>query len=201
MKRTYMKTVKQPDRQPFPLSKQAVKAMYYEEHVSMCEIGKKAKRSRQCVARWMTYWGFQRRTSLEGLRLARKDAAHGPNWKGGEWFQPSSGYWVVYAPSHPYASTRNTIRRCRAVAEERIGRLCTEQEVVHHLDFDKANDEPENLCVLSKRLHALLHMALGRVGAAKLLRRKCPNLPSITAKLVKLVYTDRVAEVTINERR
>ena len=47
----------------------------------------------------------------------------------------------------------------RVVAEKLLGRALTDEEVVHHVDGNKRNNDPENLMVLpSQSEHAKLHM-------------------------------------------
>lgn len=45
----------------------------------------------------------------------------------------------------------------RYVAERVIGRKLNHREVVHHVDGNKLNNEPDNLEVMSLELHARLH--------------------------------------------
>src|SRR4051812_22873429 len=45
----------------------------------------------------------------------------------------------------------------RHVVETREGRRLTRDEVVHHVDADPFNNEPENLVVLSRAEHMRLH--------------------------------------------
>jgi DNA-directed RNA polymerase subunit RPC12/RpoP len=47
----------------------------------------------------------------------------------------------------------------RVVAEMKLGRPLSSEEVVHHIDGDKNNNDPKNLMVLpSQKEHARLHM-------------------------------------------
>lgn len=45
----------------------------------------------------------------------------------------------------------------RLVAEEILGRPLASHEVVHHIDGDRANNEPSNLEVLARADHMRLH--------------------------------------------
>lgn len=45
----------------------------------------------------------------------------------------------------------------RVIAEGKIGRKLTSDEVVHHIDGNKLNNNPENLMVVTKEEHARIH--------------------------------------------
>ena len=49
----------------------------------------------------------------------------------------------------------------RALVEEHIGRELTEDEVVHHIDGNKLNNDISNLMVMTKRAHSKLHYMQG----------------------------------------
>jgi len=46
------------------------------------------------------------------------------------------------------------------VAERILGRKLTEDEVVHHVDGNKTNNDPRNLMVLTRAQHSALHTRL-----------------------------------------
>jgi len=68
----------------------------------------------------------------------------------------SAGYLMVWAPEHPKAS-RGRIFEHILVAEQKIGRYLQSGEQVHHIDFDKQNNEPENLLIVSASEHQKYH--------------------------------------------
>ena len=45
----------------------------------------------------------------------------------------------------------------RIIMERIIGRRLSYNEVVHHIDGDKDNNDPANLMVVTRREHALIH--------------------------------------------
>ena len=52
----------------------------------------------------------------------------------------------------------NSIHEHRIVAEKKIGRKLMKNEVVHHIDEDKHNNDPENLMIFnSQKEHATYH--------------------------------------------
>lgn len=66
-----------------------------------------------------------------------------PAYNGGRY--KCNGYYVVFSPDHPFASKKNLVLEHRLIMEKKIGRYLTEQEVVHHIDRDKTNNDPDNL--------------------------------------------------------
>lgn len=56
----------------------------------------------------------------------------------------------------------------RVVAELKLGRALLPGEIVHHIDGDKWNNDPDNLAVMTQAEHARIHCIErhhGRVGA------------------------------------
>lgn len=78
-------------------------------------------------------------------------------WKGG--LQYSNGYGV-----YRVTISGRRIYMHRAVAEEALGRQLTEDEHVHHIDRNKANNARSNLIVLSEQDHTRLHQAISNEG-------------------------------------
>lgn len=71
-----------------------------------------------------------------------------------------NGYVLIYDPDNPSSMTSGHpgyVYEHRAVAERILGRPLDVDEVVHHLDHDRSNNSPENLCVMSENAHAQLH--------------------------------------------
>jgi hypothetical protein len=83
-----------------------------------------------------------------------------PRWKGGQTVY--MGYIVIRKPDHPKAHNSYVFLH-RLVAEEKLGRFLVDGETVHHINGDRLDNRPENLEVLSHRLHGRLHS--GRPGA------------------------------------
>lgn len=80
-----------------------------------------------------------------------------PRWQGGFYYKDS--YKYIYAPLHPNANALGYVREHRICMEDKLKRFLSPQEVVHHIDSDKGNNNIENLelfCNQSK--HALCHM-------------------------------------------
>jgi transposase-like protein len=74
-----------------------------------------------------------------------------------------NGYLGIYKPDHPSSYKNNGnwdgwIYEHRFIAEQLLGRPLRDGEVVHHLDCNKDNNNPENIVVLAGRgCHMRLH--------------------------------------------
>jgi hypothetical protein len=76
----------------------------------------------------------------------------------------SDGRALTFAPTHPAANEDGRVLRARLVVEERLGRLLTSSEIVHHINFDCTDDHPDNLLAMSRSEHTALHKLLRRLG-------------------------------------
>ena len=93
---------------------------------------------RKCVQGWRT------KVSREGIL----DEVH--------------GYVVVRRPGHPNARQNGYVLEHRLVMSEHLGRPLTDEEVVHHRDGDRKNNQLCNLELLGSNAdHARLHGQLG----------------------------------------
>jgi len=77
-------------------------------------------------------------------------------FKGGR-IKHGDGYILIYAPTHPAANHRYVFEH-RLVMEKTLGRYLTREEIVHHIDGDKANNVPENLMLFpNESTHQYYH--------------------------------------------
>lgn len=73
------------------------------------------------------------------------------------------GYLYAVVPDHPNRTKSNYVLHHRVVMENHLGRLLTENEVVHHLNEDKKDNRIENLEVMTKEEHGRHHGQAGRI--------------------------------------
>lgn len=93
------------------------------------------------------------------------------SWKGGKKLS-HYGYYLIYAPDHPFAQKDNhCVLEHRLIAEKYFltdensidvnGKKYLKPEYeVHHIDFDRTNNNPENLVVLTHAEHKAIHNKL-----------------------------------------
>ena len=179
---TYAKSVRDPSTHPYPLSREEVARLYYEERLPLSEVAEIAGTSRQRLARWMEYWGLPRRTGLQGRSIFtdRRRASRPAGWIGKQWKHEATKTMFTYAPGHPRSRSNKGVMPVHVlVAELRIGRLLEEGEVVHHLDRDRYNNSPENLCVMLNKGHLVLHRLLGEIGVAMMGRGRFDEVATL----------------------
>lgn len=61
----------------------------------------------------------------------------------------ANGYVYIYMPSHHRADTSGNIYEHIIIAEQKLGRPLTKEEVAHHKDKNRSNNSPENLIVFA----------------------------------------------------
>jgi hypothetical protein len=67
------------------------------------------------------------------------------------------GYLYFMDRAHPLADAKGRVMHHRHVASVKIGRWLTNEEVAHHVDHDRSNNEPGNLEVMTRAEHSAHH--------------------------------------------
>lgn len=81
------------------------------------------------------------------------------NFKDGK--QECNGYIAVLRPDHPHCNSRGYVYEHRLVMESSVGRYLTKEEVVHHIDFNKQNNNINNLMLFKNdKEHRQYHATL-----------------------------------------
>lgn len=148
---------------------------YYENNMSLTEIAKKYNVSYNSVRKYLLDNGYTLRSRHDGVRLSFKK--HGSPHKGKKrkpmteatkikisnartaWADKNAK-GVSLKPSGYLEFTRgdNKGRSVHLVeAEKKIGRKLYKDEVVHHIDHNKTNNNHDNLQVMTKNDHARYH--------------------------------------------
>lgn len=80
-------------------------------------------------------------------------------------------YNYALVPNHPNATKNGYVLEHRIVMENKIGRLLTDDEIVHHKDENKKNNNPDNLEIKTNEEHSREH---GYERGRLVLLIKCP---------------------------
>jgi len=135
-------------------------------------VGRNPERSFEIICDECGGIGYVKKSSLSreknycSLSCQRKfmyrTGSNHPMYKGGD--RISNGYRVILSKEHPHRDRDNYVSFHRMVVEKKIGRYLTKDEVIHHLDGDKLNNDLDNLFVCSKSQHRTLHNDLERIA-------------------------------------
>ena len=74
------------------------------------------------------------------------------NWKGGRTIS-DHGYSLLRMPEHPRAKANGYVPEQRIIMEKYIGRFLSMDEVVHHIDGNKLNNDLSNLKLMKDSEH------------------------------------------------
>ena len=148
---------------------------YYVRGMSQTEVGEKWGVSQKVVHTAMRRCGFKSRKAAP--RNQKMEANN--NWRGGAYLQPlkkkrklllGTGYRMIYQPGHRHAQSAGYVYEHIIVALKKYGLdEIPEGMCVHHIDLRKDNNSPDNLCLMSRKDHALAHNALEELGVLMLL--------------------------------
>lgn len=133
---------------------ETVKAMY-EGGSTQAEIAKALGVSQKVV------WRFMKNHNIKSRVAAKRDQRGEKNscWKGGV-VKDKAGYVLIKKYGHPRAKKHGGyVREHILVVEEYLGRSLLPDEVVHHINGEKADNRPENLAVMIKSDHVSYHMS------------------------------------------
>ncbi len=91
------------------------------------------------------------------------------NWKGGRRVR-SDGYILIFCPEHINRTHDNYMLEHRLVMEKYLGRHLKTEEVVHHIDGNRANNKLENLILFPT--HSA-HQSFKHTGESKYICKHC----------------------------
>ncbi len=142
-------------------SKEELYRMRIEEGKSPEQIAEHFGLSLGCITGWLQRFEIK---FDEGQIIERRLVRRAKRCKP---YVVRGGYIMRLAPTHPCRNKDGYVFEHRIVMEDAIGRLLFSDEVVHHMNFIRADNRlVENLLLLpSDRAHASFHKWLGLIGA------------------------------------
>lgn len=120
--------------------------LYVEQNLSTRTIGKILGKSHDYVSDKLKEIGI-----LVDDRITALQSERNPDWKGGKTIE--QGYEKISS----IALNPSRKRTHQIVMENYIGRELREDEVVHHIDGNKLNNNINNLALMDKSAHSRLH--------------------------------------------
>jgi hypothetical protein len=132
------------------MNKDWLRKKYIDERLSCDKIGMLINMSRQSVWKALKRYDIPTRKKTDAIiRLPQKQR------------EPlqcriSQGYFWIYNPRHPKANGLY-VKRAILVLEEKLGRPLAKEEMSHHKDEDRMNDNPDNLEVTTRSEHMKIH--------------------------------------------
>lgn len=115
----------------------------------------------------------------------------------------TNGYVIIHIPVHPLASKDGYVMQHRLVMEEHLGRYLSHEEIVHHRNGIKNDNEIENLEVMTNAEHTTMHNIGRKHNSATISRmseiaksrlsdkRNHPNYKDISIEQLKNAYLER----------
>jgi len=117
-----------------------------------------------CRITWLKEFLHKRKGTFHHSNAAKQRLSQYPhargenhyNWKGGRNFTGATNqkYAVIYVNKRKYVGEQ------RIVMEKILGRKLTKKEIVHHIDGDRLNNNPNNITRLSKEDHFRIHQEI-----------------------------------------
>jgi len=83
-------------------------------------------------------------------------------WKGGRVIEPRGYVLIRVGVGHHLADVRGYAYEHRLVAEKKLGRSLLPDEIAHHDDEHKSNNEPNNIEPVTRAEHRKLHRKLDK---------------------------------------
>lgn len=154
----------------------------YEELGTLTEIAKKYGVTVTSVARWMKQYNLEyRHTSY--INGKSHNAA---------------GYILIFiGKGKPGTTKTGYAYEHRVVMEKILGRPLDSDEVVHHINGDKADNRPENLCVTRRGPHRSLHTGMKSLTLSKVSR--VLELASKGLLIEEIAKAVSLCEITISK--
>lgn len=137
---------------------------YIDLEKNIVGIARELNCAYETTRRWLHKFNIQIRKTGFGKREKHY------KWKGDVLME--RGYIKVFSPEHSRANGRGYVFKHIIVAEQKLGRSLKyykksdfKNEMVHHIDGNKTNNEPENLFICGGyREHMYIHRQLEKIS-------------------------------------
>lgn len=120
------------------IDRDTLSRMYWDENQSASAIANHFGVSTSTIHNYLKRLDIPLRAA--GGQLGELNAS----WSGGRTID-KDGYILVRAKAHPRSNRAGYVREHRLVMEKKLGRFLTATEVVHHIDGNPQNNDPDNL--------------------------------------------------------
>jgi hypothetical protein len=97
----------------------------------------------------------------------------------------NDGYIAIKLPDHPRANKWGFVYEHILVAEKKIGRPLNNEEVVHHVNGNPADNNPDNLFIFDSLANHAAHHANQRIiadGVNPETEKRCPRCKQVLLK-------------------
>lgn len=105
-----------------------------------------------------------RRLKTLGIKIYKnKSGSDHPNWRGGKILNKGNGYVGIHNPTHERADSGGYVYEHTLNFENKFGFLPGKNEVLHHIDLDKHNNNDDNLYLCNNRKHLQIHRQIEKL--------------------------------------
>lgn len=108
-------------------------------------------------------------------------------------YKHSAGYRLIFKPEHPNCTKSGYVFEHRLIMENKIGRLLNEQEVVHHINGIKDDNNIDNLKLFRDGAsHIKYHMESGYMTPEGKIKSECSKYLSSLLLSGDIIYYQRI---------
>lgn len=124
-------------------NKEWLEEQYFRNKLSFVKIGRLCGKSGKNIEHWFKKFGFKSRPSVF-LHPELGRGKNNPRWIGGRVRDMRGCFKIYYPEPHNYKSQKYVLEHI-LVMEKKLGRKLVKPEVVHHLNGNPSDNNPNNL--------------------------------------------------------
>ncbi len=167
--------VKKKTKTNCPYTKEFLEDLYIKKKMSRKQVAKKLRATDSQINNWFSCLDIRLPEEELALRVNGQSREQVMTFKRQQVRRQQQlahnnthrqyGYVLLYNPSHPYANNYGYNQEHRYRIEAYLHRFLTSDEVVHHIDKDRANNKIENLALFfDDREHMSFHRTIEEWG-------------------------------------